>query len=248
MSRVKDMAVGDLLFCSRHGGEVQLTARMKREQTRICDACAQTYKAQHSAAKGAAVRVAKPKQEQPDMPGESWRDIPGFSGYQASTHGRVRSLDRTDTLGRLAFGRVLQPRKSERGYLSVGVTADGAARPQTRSVHGLVARAFHGPRPDGKEVAHGDGDPANCRPDNLRYATHVENEADKVAHGTKFIASGEANGHAKLSEADVREVLRRLAAGERQKDCARDLGVDPSLISHIKRGAHWAHVTGASNV
>ena len=31
-----------------------------------------------------------------DMPGEQWKDIPGFEGYyQASTMGRIKSLDRT---------------------------------------------------------------------------------------------------------------------------------------------------------
>jgi hypothetical protein len=51
-------------------------------------------------------------------------------------------------------------------------------------VHRLVLAAFVGPCPEGMEVRHLDGNPANTRLANLRYGTHSENELDKVRHGT----------------------------------------------------------------
>lgn len=40
---------------------------------------------------------------------EIWKDIPGFEGhYQTSTLGRIKSLDRKDTLGRSLKGRIMK--------------------------------------------------------------------------------------------------------------------------------------------
>ncbi|WP_208609489.1 HNH endonuclease signature motif containing protein [Streptomyces atriruber] len=56
---------------------------------------------------------------------------------------------------------------------------------KVESAHFLVCVAFHGPRPTAShQVAHGDGDPTNNRPCNLRWATPAENSAGAVRHGT----------------------------------------------------------------
>lgn len=139
-------------------------------------------------------------------------------------------------------GRVLSPHSGRRGYLSVRPSVNGVKK--TTAVHKLVALAFLGPRPDGMEVAHNDGDTANNTPTNLRYAFHSENEADKRTHGTKFIAAGERNGKAKLTTEQVASIRDAIAKGESNASLAREHGVDPSLVSHIKRGAHWRHGHG----
>lgn len=96
---------------------------------------------------------------------EIWKPIPG-STYEASSLGRIRS----------PRGYVLKPYNHVLGYLLVGVNIDGVAK--TRTVHSIVALAFHGPRPAGLDIAHGDNDKQNNRPENLRYATRVENMRD----------------------------------------------------------------------
>ena len=123
---------------------------------------------------------------------EEWRAIPGYEGlYEVSSEGRVRSLDRvisctrSDSAG--PFGRDLQGRELKQstdrtGRLSVNLSRNGRAR--KRRVHTLVAEAFVGPRPEGLEVCHGDGDPSNNRVSNLRYGTASENWADRKLHGT----------------------------------------------------------------
>jgi hypothetical protein len=118
---------------------------------------------------------------------EQWRDIPGNPGYQVSDHGRVRSLDRVVTYssGQVHHykGRVLRtPLNRQTGYPFVGLHNQGQR--QHRYVHSLVAETFIGPRPEGMEVCHSDGDPANNRVGNLRYGTRSDNELDKVRHGT----------------------------------------------------------------
>jgi len=49
---------------------------------------------------------------------------------------------------------------------------------------------------------------------------------------------------AKLTDADVLEIVRRHDAGEPQTHIARDYPVQQSTISKIVRGTRWSHVTG----
>ncbi len=232
--RVKDMQIGDAIICTKHGGEVALSARMLREQSRMCDACLTAYKVQYGSAYRASAREKKPPLDTASLPGEVWRNIPSHPGYAASNLGRVRSIARTDTLGRIVFERVLKLYTNKRGYKLVRLS------PLTKSVHAVVAEAFYGPRPRGMEVAHNDGNPSNNRADNLRYATRKENEADKDRHGTRFYAFGERNGHAKLKIDDVIDIVGLLRLGVSQVECARRYGIDPAIVSNIKRGRNWA--------
>lgn len=120
-------------------------------------------------------------------PEEEWRGIEGWEDlYGVSDLGRVRSLDRwVPNAGhkglQLRRGRVL---KQTRGpYASqVGLHRDG--RMVAARVHQLVAAAFLGPRPEGLEVCHNNGDQYDNRVENLRYDTHRENIRDQVRHGT----------------------------------------------------------------
>lgn len=55
--------------------------------------------------------------------------------------------------------------------------------PTTKNVHQLVAEAFLGPRPEGMEVCHNNGQAHDNRAVNLRYDTHSNNQRDQVTHG-----------------------------------------------------------------
>lgn len=121
---------------------------------------------------------------------EIWKDIPGFEGlYQASTFGRVRSLDRTITRGastrrgryeaRLK-GKILAQSTGVQGYQLVPLGHNN----KNRKVHQLIAKTFI-PNPDNKPmVNHIDGDVKNNRVDNLEWSTNKENQihAVKVLH------------------------------------------------------------------
>ena len=110
---------------------------------------------------------------------EEWRYIPGFIGlYQASNHGRIRSVDHTDSLGRSRKGQVLSQRMHPAGYLYVNLWKDG--KRQTHKVHRLVAISFI-PNPCNKqEINHIDEDKTNNNVKNLEWCTHKEN----INHGT----------------------------------------------------------------
>lgn len=105
---------------------------------------------------------------------ETWAPIPGYGGrWEASTEGQVRSIPRRRTKG-----GVLKQYVNKRGYLALTLGRE------THEVHRLIALTFVGPRPEGQEVRHVNGDPLNCRSSNLAYGTRSENALDKRAHGT----------------------------------------------------------------
>lgn len=106
---------------------------------------------------------------------EIWCPVVGYEGhYEVSDLGRVRSVKHGT--------RMLRPSTAGRGYLAVHLSLSGRVR--TCYVHHLVAEAFIGPRPDGLEICHGNGDIRDARAENLRYDTHHANMRDSLLHGT----------------------------------------------------------------
>lgn len=165
-----------------------------------------------------------------------WKDIPGYEGrYQASTDGQIRSVDRRVRLvahgketTRLVRGRILRPGVyTKSGHISVvlGHVANGSP------VHALVALTFLGPRPEGCDVCHNDGNPKNNAVNNLRYDTRAENIKDVIRQGGTW---------RKLSADKVKLIRERLASGTLQKDIAHEFGVSTNTISKIKRGEAFA--------
>ncbi len=99
---------------------------------------------------------------------EIWKACPGYDGYEVSTLGRVRSPD-----------QILSTAPGSHGYPQVQLR-----RGNVRTVHSLVLEAFVGPRPEGMEACHDDGDKLNAKLINLRWDTPGANGQDKSRHGT----------------------------------------------------------------
>ena len=95
---------------------------------------------------------------------EHWASIDGYLNYQVSWWGRVTN---TNT------GRILKPGTSGPGYQFVMLSKNGKGK--IHYIHKLVAREWV-PNPEEKKcVDHRDGDRTNNHLENLRYATHSEN-------------------------------------------------------------------------
>ncbi len=161
---------------------------------------------------------------------EVWKEIPG-TDYSVSDQGRVASRK---------FGkwRVMPLSPNRKGYLQVALFSSGMQN--TRPVHQLVAEAFLGPRPTPKhQVNHKDGIKSNNRDCNLEWVTQSENQRHRFDVLKHHALHGEACGPSKRTEAEVREILRRRAAGETCKAIAADYGMDKSSVSDIARGKTW---------
>jgi len=106
---------------------------------------------------------------------EEWRPVVGWEGwYSVSNLGRVRRDSRHQEVRRRHAGRVLSVRfHPRRRYAAIHLFRDGASL--DRYLHVLVAEAFLGPCPKGKEANHRDGDRKNNAASNLEYMTHSQN-------------------------------------------------------------------------
>ncbi len=87
----------------------------------------------------------------------------------------------------------MRPSVSVHGYpvvnLKTGIERGRAGYQVRRTIHTLVAAAFIGPRPDGMDTCHNNGDKTDNRLDNLRYDTKSANAFDTLKHGTNRAAN-----------------------------------------------------------
>lgn len=177
-----------------------------------------------------------------EISNEQWRDVREWAGYyQVSDMGRVKSLARTVACGSNGRGRrvipetILKPYAMASGHLTVALgnlhDRKGRSGVGTHLVHRLVMEAFVGNPPEGQEVRHINGDPADNRLDNLCYGSRTENILDVYRQGKRW---------RKLDIKDVQGIRKRLRDGEQGSRIAKEYGISQSTVSKIKLGqTYW---------
>jgi hypothetical protein len=117
---------------------------------------------------------------------EAWMPVTGFESlYEVSDSGRVRSLQRKTT-----SGRILKPTADKDGYLKVSLSKNN--RKETKFVHRLVAAAFVD-NPSGLTIVnHKDENKQNNRADNLEYCTIQYNSTYNDVHRRRGAAQRKA--------------------------------------------------------
>lgn len=103
----------------------------------------------------------------------------------------------------------------------------------------VLCEEVNGPPPsDDHEASHtcGRGSEGCVTKSHLRWATHAENCADKITHGTH--KRGDKTGRAKVSEALAREILS-LKGKESKLSIATRLGVPRTIVTDIHRAKSW---------
>lgn len=169
---------------------------------------------------------------------EVWSPVVGHEGlYEVSNLGRVKCLQHLNKKGRLTSEFILSQSQSKYGYWNVGF-----ARRKFQT-HCLVLLAFIGPRPEGCEGCHNNGDSSDCVLSNLRWDTPKANAADKLLHGTSNC--GERNPRAKLTESQVRSIRLRFEQGVSGVAISREFGIAKSAVSRIKLGQSWSSFFGS---
>lgn len=110
---------------------------------------------------------------------EIWKDIPGYEGlYQASSFGRVKSLERLVDVGwciRPKYERILVPNLSKNGYYKNTLSINKTKK--QISVHQIMAITFLGHTIDKFNIVvnHIDGNRLNNALSNLELVTHRVN-------------------------------------------------------------------------
>jgi NUMOD4 motif-containing protein/HNH endonuclease len=166
---------------------------------------------------------------------EIWKPVLGYEGlYEVSNQGRVKGLKR----GKL-LGVFLDPL---RGYPKVVLHRNSIAK--AVFVHRLVAGAFIGPLPEGKQVNHKDGTKTHNAPTNLEYVTPSENAKHAFAIGlwTSHPLKGEACNFAKLTEQEVIEIRSKLSQRIPATVLASMYHVSRQQIDRIRNRTTWVHV------
>jgi hypothetical protein len=160
------------------------------------------------------------------------RVLSKYPGYAISSEGRIRGK----------YSQWLKPVPNTQGYPRVTLQLPGG-RQKTVPVHVLVCEAFHGPKPfPGAQARHLDGNKFNNRADNLCWGTGTENQADRVTHGTAM--AGEEHPRATITEADVRKIRERYAAGGvTYRSLGIPLGISEQQVYRIVQRKAWTHVT-----
>lgn len=183
-----------------------------------------------------------------------WRDVPGFPDYQASTDGKVRSKDRWIAgarSGALRFrkGALMTGQLNNKGYRLVSLIRDGRRR--VLLVHRVILATFRDlDLDDPLQIGmHRDDNKVNNKLTNLRIGTTRDNVQDKVSKGRavgnqKTYRKGSSNPASVLTEASVRKIDKLIRKGLANKDIGPMFGIGPGLVSTIRTGARWSHITG----
>ena len=147
---------------------------------------------------------------------ERWRKVPGWSAYEVSDQGRVRRA------GRLLGGTV-----DAGGYRRAHLSLPGRVK-QKRGFHQLVLVAFRGSPRRGQVARHRNGRSTDNRLTNLRWGTTLENQQDRIRHGTD--QRRRCRPH--LSHKTVRAIRESKATW---KTLVRRFGVCRTTIWKIRR-------------
>ena len=88
-----------------------------------------------------------------------------------------------------------------------------------------------------------------CNPSHLYIGNRSDNMRDAVSRGRWVSPAignkwtrGELNGCAKLTVEKVKEIKRKVRAGNSQRGVAREYGIAQSTVSSIMTGKRWSGV------
>jgi len=180
-----------------------------------------------------------------DMPGEIWKDIPGWGNhYQSSNLGRIKSSAELNSRGYRIYPHIMRQGFNQKGYLVVHLYYKG--KRLCTSVGRLVLMAFES-NPENKPcVDHIDTNKTNNRIENLRWVTFSENMSNPLTisrrSGMPWL-KGCSNNQSKSHHRKTKPVvginpdsleIREYAS---MKDTAID-GFRPKQVSSVCSGVH----------
>lgn len=168
---------------------------------------------------------------------EIWKDIPGYEGlYQASSLGRIKSIDRAITYSNrhnhIHKGKILIQRECTGGYLYAVLSKEGKVK--NCRVHRLVASSFI-PNPNNlPQVNHLDKNRKNNSVLNLQWCTGSENQIHSFTNGrsrdTKQLIEANKKPIAVIKDGKIIHTFNSL------KECCKSLGMSNSCIRRVIKG------------
>lgn len=110
-----------------------------------------------------------------DIKGEEWRDIPGYDGiYQASNYGRIKSVERLDSIGRLVNAKIMKQDLNQGNRCLLISLRNPGQKNKKHSVGAIVGICFVGLRGDKEVFAHKNKNSFDNRACNIIKITYSE--------------------------------------------------------------------------
>jgi len=176
---------------------------------------------------------------------KTWKKIPDYRLYEASTDGELKTFNWKNT----GLERIIKPALDNCGYLRT-MLKDDSGNTRTIKVHRIIAKTFI-PNPNNKpQVNHINGVKYDNRVDNLEWCTASENLKHSYKIGLSSV-KGELNPATKLTDKEVLEIRSKYTYGRlggRVKGAttkpmlAKEYGVKVHVIKQIVRGKTWKHL------
>jgi len=169
---------------------------------------------------------------------EEWRNVPDFEGYQVSSLGRVRGIDRLcGNRPGVTKGKILKPFRNKRGYLEVNLYNN--SKSTAKIIHRLVAKAFISNDFNKPQVNHIDGNKLNNEVSNLEWMSNSENQLHAYSLGLQPSRAGENNVKAKITDKSVTELKVLYNSGKTIVDISNIMNINVSIIRNIIYGRTW---------
>lgn len=119
---------------------------------------------------------------------------------------------------------------------------DGYAKWKRKYAYRAVYEILVSKIQPGQVILHLCDNPSCVNPEHLKAGTKDDNAKDAASKWR--MRKGSLRKNAKLGEAAVEEIRRRVAAGERQDHIAKEFGVPKQRINRVVLGDIWQHAEG----
>ncbi len=168
-----------------------------------------------------------------------FKSVKDFPAYRISNDGTIETCW---TWGAYYIGmsgtakwKALPLKPNKKGYIPVHLRDIGGKGRRTH-LHRLIAETFISPAPFARAcVRHLDGNTSNNSVENLAWGTYLENENDKLGHGTH--RSRITNS--KLAPGTISLAREMRSKGESMSVIAEHIGVSRPTISRLLSGKTW---------
>lgn len=169
------------------------------------------------------------------------KEIKGFPAYRVSEEGEIEtSWQMGPFYAGMAGEKKWKPlplRYNDQGYVKLNLRDVGGKGRRTH-LHRVIAETFISAPPFEKAcVRHIDGNSRNNRVENLAWGTYLDNENDKIGHGTH--RSRITN--AKLTSKTIELAKQMRNEGQKISAIAKEIGVSGPTISRLLSGSTWSN-------
>lgn len=170
-----------------------------------------------------------------------FKEIDGFPAYRVSDEGEIETCWQWGAfyagMNAEKKWKTLPTKPNKKGYMPVSLRDVGGKGRRTH-LHRLVAETFVSAPPfQNACVRHLDGNPLNNAANNLAWGTYLDNENDKIAHGTHHLRIT----NAKLTPEKIELARKMRGEGEMTNAIANAIGVSRQTISRLLSGATWSN-------